>query len=350
MKKIINISLGIFLLLTVKIQAQTSQQNALIEVFTGTWAGYAPDGFVVLETTLANNPNAFAINIHNGDDMSFADGDYITSFYGVAFPQAVINRDGPPIPRNTWQSYTNTVLQGTSIVSVSFDSVRYDSPSGLLDVYIKASFTGSASGDMRFNCVLVEDSVTGTGSGYDQYNYYNTTVSHTYYQAGDPILGLHHRYVARSFLGGAWGVSGIIPASVSNGTTASYHFSMTVPSSYDDEQLSLIGIVSKYDGTSSSDREILNVEKYDSIAPLILSINESQVSDFHVYPNPSTGEITIEGTEEGILEITNLNGQKVLTYSLNEGANKFNLPLSSGMYYLSVITSKSISTTKLVIE
>lgn len=498
MTKIISVFLGVLFLLTVKIQAQTSQQNVLIEVFTAAWSGYAPDSFVILESTLTNNPNSFAINVHHSDGMAFSDGELIADYYGAAYPQAVINRDAPPISRNSWNGATNTALLGTSIVSVSFDSVRYNSSSGLLDIYLKAVFSGAASGDMRFNCVLVEDSVSGTGTGYDQVNYDNTTSGHYYEGAGNPILGLYHRYVARSFIGGPWGVSGSIPASVSNGTITTYHLSTIVSSTYDNEQLSLIGIVNEY-GATMADREILNVEKCYSLFPpqanfsstantickgesidytnlstnyatswywefeggnpatstlenpgtinyphggtfytkltstgiagsdmqsmvivvdsvniqilqtdtsfiaqlsgasyqwfdcdgmitplvgetsqefviqsngyysveindgtcvdtsacmsiLNLSIDESQILDLYVYPNPSNGEIAIESTEEGILEIINLSGQKILTYSISKGLNKLNLSLSSGMYYLSVITSKSVRTAKLVIE
>ena len=499
MNKFVYLIIVLAFFVSSKSYAQTSQQNVLIEVFTGAWAGYTVEGAIDLESVLSENPNAFAINIHEGDGMEFTEGSNVGAFYLPAYPQAIINRDGPPMPRGDWADYTSNILLGTSVVTVSFDSVRYNPDNGLLDVYLKAIFTGDASGDLSFNCVLVEDHVTGSGHEYDQVNYYNEEVGHAYYGAGDPIVGYEHRYVARSFMGGAWGEYGSIPTSVPDGTEVTCHLMTIVPSDYDEDELSLLATINRYDGSSAVDRKILNVEKCYSLFPVEpsfssnantickgetieysnttighvdswfwefeggdpatstlenpgtitypyggvfytklttinpagndmhsmivmvdsvntqisqtatslislqedatyqwftcngasipvsgetsqeyvlpgngyysveidngnciatsacfaisnLAIDESSLSSFYVYPNPSSGEITVEATENSYMEITNLRGQIVLTSQLLKGENRISLSLSSGMYHISVVTDNSVRTVKLVIE
>ena len=181
-----------------------------------------------------------------------------------------------------------TYLAGVSSVTVSFDSVLYNNVTRQIDVYLKAMFTGTVSGDIRFNCIIIEDSVVGTGSGYNQVNAYNTTAGHTYYGAGNPIVGLPHRYVARDFLGGTWGTSGVIPASVNFGSVATYHYSYTVPANFDEQKISLVGLVSLYSASGVTNRPILNADYWPSImmpsTKFTFSLRHSmQGRSYHLY-------------------------------------------------------------------
>ena len=266
-------------LLSINTHAQFSIQKGLIEVFTGTWSQYAPDAFVRLDSLLAHLPNACAVNIHNGDAMEITEGNDIDIFYGASgYPMAVVNREGDRISRNTWETYTSNLLSASSAVTISFDSVRFDTLSRQLDVYLKAVFTGPETGDLRFNCILTEDSVTGTGSGYNQVNGLNTTPGHPYYQAGNPIIGLPHRWVARDYLGGPWGSSGIIPASVSFGNTFYHHYQVYIPVNVLERRVSLVGMVSSFDGSALDERKILNVEKCPGILPPVALFSASDSS------------------------------------------------------------------------
>lgn len=245
--------------------AQLSVQKAIIEVFTGSWAQWAPDGFYILDGIVASQPNVIPVNIHDSDGMSFTEGNDVINFYSPTYPMAIINRTSSPMSRGVWESTAISILSGTASVTVSFDSVKYNILSRQLDVYLKAYFTGSVTGDLRFNCIVVEDSVTGSGISYDQVNYYNSQLGHPYYGLGNPIIGFHHRYVARDFLGGAWGTSGAIPASVSLGSSYTYHYTSTLPLYIDESQVSLAGMVSRYDGTGATGRIILNAQNWPAI-------------------------------------------------------------------------------------
>lgn len=267
MQKLSTFISTIILLTGMQVNAQFSIPKVLIEVFTGSWSGYSPDGEIRLEEVLSTYEDAIAVNIHNGDAMTISEESDLTGFYSPAYPQAVLNRTGTLYSRGSWLSTTGTMLQTPATVTVSFDSIRYNSGTRLLDVYIKAVFTGAEAGDMRFNCIVSEDMVTGTGSGYNQVNYLNTTPGHPYYGAGDPIIGYEHLYVARDYLGDAWGISGSIPASANFGTTATYHFSTALNASWNENNITLIGFVCNYDGSALGDRRILNSVEFSGLFP-----------------------------------------------------------------------------------
>jgi hypothetical protein len=155
-------------------RAQFSIKKVLIEEHTGAWCQYCPDGAVVMDDVLSTFQNAIGFAVHNGDAMAIPDGDLLSAFYIAGYPQATIDRLGAGYDRNQWMGVVNTNLQGAGSVTVSFDSMNYDAGTRLVTAIVKAQFTAPMTGDLRFNCVVVEDHVTGTGSGYNQSNYYNT--------------------------------------------------------------------------------------------------------------------------------------------------------------------------------
>lgn len=69
-----------------------------------------------------------------------------------------------------------------------------------------------------------------------------------------------------------------------------------------------------------------------------------------VYPNPSNGEININITENGQLEIYNISGQLVANHNLNTGNNQLQVDLPSGIYVLKTSTENKNFTEKLVIK
>jgi hypothetical protein len=279
------------------------------------------------------------------------------NFYAPNYPQAIINRSGTLYSRGDWGNHTASVLSGASSVTVTFDSVTYNNSSRQLDIYLRALFTGNVTGDLRFNCVVVEDSVTGTGPGYDQANAYNNTPGHYYYGAGNPITGLPHRHVARAYLGGTWGTAGIIPASNAFGSQSVYHYTYTLPANYTDYRVSLVGMVSRYDGNNPGDREILNAERWPQIAtaPVTGIATIYKNSDYTVYPNPASATVYVQQqTNNGpaTLQLTDLTGRTILTEPLNTGTTAIPVSgISKGIYLYTIYTNQQrISTGKLLVE
>lgn len=239
------------------------EKFVVIEDHTGAWCQFCPDGTVVLDNILATTPNAIGVGVHNSDAMDFTDGNTVGSAVtGGSFPSGTVDRvlfDGESnvaTSRNKWDNYTQSRLGTPSIVSLEASNT-YNPTTRALTVDVTAEFMSDFNGDYRLNVFIIEDSVTGTGTGYNQVNYYNNVSGHPYYQAGNPIVGFIHKDVARYFMGGAWGQTGVIPNNIVALTPYSHSFTYTLPSAWDDSQMHLVAVVQRY-GSNLSERYILN--------------------------------------------------------------------------------------------
>ncbi|MDB2656889.1 Omp28-related outer membrane protein [Crocinitomicaceae bacterium] len=250
--------------------AQT--RTSILEISSGSGFGFVTDSRVVADTVQANHPNLIILETHGGDGMSFPDGQTVLSDFGMAFPSGLIDRykfsteTNVPVPRNVWEALVTEREAIPTEVNVSITNQSWNEVTREIGVTVQADFLMTTTGDMRLNLFIVEDSVTGFGAGYDQANYYDGLPSHPFYGAGDPIVGYVHRNVERAFIGGTWGSAGIIPASVTGGSTYSTSYAYTLPIGYDETQIKLVPVVQRYDGSIDA-REIMNA----GIVPLDLT-------------------------------------------------------------------------------
>lgn len=102
-----------------------------------------------------------------------------------------------------------------------------------------------------------------------------------------------------------------------------------------------LGAQSPYKNISTNGSDIgVNFEKLDSAFILntckkIVSNIETNLlkNDFHIFPNPFSGVISIHAEKEGILEIYNSMGILIKQLKLNSGIHKINtIELESGLY------------------
>ena len=71
------------------------------------------------------------------------------------------------------------------------------------------------------------------------------------------------------------------------------------------------------------------------------AVGESSVESLNVYPNPTQGQITVEGT--GLMVVVNLLGQEVLSQQID---GKATIELPKGIYLVRVNNAMS----KVVVE
>jgi hypothetical protein len=78
-----------------------------------------------------------------------------------------------------------------------------------------------------------------------------------------------------------------------------------------------------------------------------LSVAQNEASLFMLYPNPTTGLLTIETQAELKLNITNAAGQKMLAENLKVGQTAIDLSgLAAGIYYATTTTSNGLQKTE----
>lgn len=307
--------------------------NPVLEDHTGAWCQFCPDGAVVAEQVDNTYSEAIVTAVHNGDAMTIADGGTLQTEYISGYPGGMIDhfkfegQSAVELNRGDWDALMADRIAMVTPVAVSVDNYSYNAATRQISVTVKSDFVGPLAGDIRFNCYVLEDSVTGTGNGYNQVNYYNTVAGHQYYGAGNPIVGFIHRHVVRAMLGTAWGTSGIIPASVNDGDTYTHTYTYTLPAGYNENRIHLVAIVQMYDAGNAENRAILNAEDVKmSTAPAGVAAPIGNIGQ--IYPNPFNDmtniEFTLDASGEVSVEVYDLFGKKVTT--LSEGY------MASGMH------------------
>lgn len=295
MKRLLPISLlSSLLLMVLQLSAQFSPQKAVLEEFTGAWCGYCPEGASIATNIINTQPNAIMVAIHSGDDMETAQTDSLANFFQPSYPMASFNRAGQPVGRGGWNGAIGSSLAGASAATISFKTLKWNPGNRIMEATVNVAFTGFLDGDLRLGLMISEDSVVGTGSGYDQRNYFNTTAGHEYQGKGDPIVGYVHRHVFREAIGSVWGNPGIIQGPVNFGSQMEYTFTKLIPLAWDIDQIHLTAFVSHFTngGSNVSDRKIINGEGVHLVKNLSPNTSiDGEVdfaSDIKVFPNPSS--------------------------------------------------------------
>jgi thiol-disulfide isomerase/thioredoxin len=358
------LSLSLFLLLLPAF-GQFSPQNVVIDEFTGTWCGWCPDGAVILNNILDQQPSAIAVAMHSGDSLETAQTDSFAAFYSPAYPMACINRGGEPVSRGGWSSAAQQAANGASSVSLSFDSLAYVEATRIVIAKIKADFTGFENGDLRLGLMIIEDSLSGTGRGWDQVNYLNGQAGHPYAGAGDPIRGYVHRHNFREAVGSVWGNPGIIPNLVNFGSEVEHTFTFQLSPRYNVEQIHLVVFASRYDGNNISDRRILNGEKVhllSNLTPTNTSIDGKAdfAREVRVYPNPFQEQVAfsfdLKQTGWVQAEMLDINGRTLAVLAegiMNHGTHSLNWDareVPAGLYLFRITSSAQESIVKRVMK
>ncbi len=248
----------------------SAPRNVVIEEFTGAWCGFCPDGALKVEEILQSHPEVVAISRHVGDDMALPQDDSLNAYYRPFFPQALIDRfyfsifDGS-IPKdrssqsspNLWEEYVASRKGNAypSSIDLSMTS-SYDTTTRQLTVTVKGNFVDYDSGDIRVHFLLLQDSVTGSGDGYDQVNYYSSQsfavggASHPFYNLPDPIVGYRHNHTIRVHATPLWGAPlSASPRKYTPNDSFERTWTITLPSTIDDRYAYPVAFVSYYEGT-----------------------------------------------------------------------------------------------------
>ncbi|HWB62860.1 MAG TPA: Omp28-related outer membrane protein [Chitinophagales bacterium] len=376
-------------------------KNVLVEEFGTVPCGYCPGGATWISRLLAAQGSyTNAVTLHAGfgtDAMTTTEASSLSSTYdNNGAPAAMIDRQllngednlatgapGLDYTDNVWGDYVQARQPILPPVSVSANNT-FDSASRALTVNISATFYGPVTGNFRFNCYLIEDSVVGSGSGYDQHSYYYSSPTDTslnpWYHVGTSNLGsgtwaiggFVHNHVDRALLGGAAGSSGVIASPTVDGTTYTKTYTYTVPAGYRANKLKLIAFVNQYtSGVSSNKNQILNnvemaLNSADSNTVTTASLptaieNVSSLEKIALYPNPAKDIVylnyTLNENTRLSFDVYNTLGQLVTSLnetSINKGAVTTIINTShfeNGLYLVTVKgDGKVLQTLKFVVN
>ncbi|MBL7718538.1 MAG: Omp28-related outer membrane protein [Flavipsychrobacter sp.] len=374
MKKVYALSLALASFGTALAQNNVSTgttKYVLLEEGTGTWCQYCPDGQVVMMQILANSANqnrVVAVALHDGDAMAVPAINTMIDTYLPNWPNGGVDRvlnttsNKVFMSRGSWQQYVTQQLAVAPGFQVDILH-DYNNTTRALTVTVRAKALTAQTGDYNINCYIVEDSVTGTGSGYNQINAYNNTAGHPFYQAGNPIVGFVHRHVARATLGGSWGTTGVIATNPPANGTYAKTYSYTLPGTTNYSRFKIVAFVTKHDATTPNNRIVKNsMEAHvtpGSGNTLAVSEVVNNISEVTIFPNPASEEVFVNGiiteTSDVNISITNSVGQIVAAKNISKVSGELNTSmqleeLSGGLYFITITTNNSKKTERLVIN
>lgn len=353
----------------------SANKFVLVEEFTTAVCGWCASGSEYMEDVLETYPNAIGVGLHAGfytDDMTISGHSTIASAFTGAAPTACVDRiyyEGESytaISRGDWADRTAERLNERAFCDIGI-SYTVNTTASTFDATVDLSFVDYVkSGDVRVNLYLVEDSVTGSGSGYDQVNYSDTDPNSKYYGAGDPIVGFVHRNVVRDFVAGTWGTSGLVSSSTNPGdeVTKSYT-NNSIDTDWDKDQLYLVAFVAYY-SSDETKNEVVNAFKIkmdgtsgSGTSGVGNTVSLNNASSISVYPSPMKEmgfvQLNLNSTEKVKAALYDMLGHKVKdiqesTYTAGSHYVAFTATdLTNGIYFVNVTIGNTTYSEKVVV-
>ena len=298
-----------------ELQAQAPVKKVLLEEFTGSWCGWCPRGIYEIGLLNAKYSTQFIpVAFHQGDPMQIGEGVTLEATV-PGYPDAWFDRlPQPDGTRNTdptqWDSMMTAHLNDPVVAGVSIKNVKYDPITRALSADVVVNFVKAASGDIRINMYVVEDSVSGpSGTTWDQHNYLTGRAgyeSNPFYNLPSVVPGYQHMHVVRAVLGGAWGLSGIVPATVTAGSTYTASFTYTLPANIKPDQARLVGLASAYSATIANNI-VFNADQVPvTTLPLITGFKTIAPNQYSVIPRSAQTPqvITLNNTGTSDLQVS----------------------------------------------
>jgi len=254
------ISLTIFSFFQFNTEAQV--KRVLLEQFTGSWCGWCVDGSYVMNQLLEEYPDqVIGCKIHNGDSMVIAEEAIVKGPLGITgFPMGSIDRraygGSIGLSRTSWKAACESfmALPPKADIQLAY-SVNEETRQLYATVFCTMLETVNLT--LKFNVYVLEDSVSGEGTGWDQSNYLSGREGYEdnpYYNLPSKIVGYQHMKVVRAMLGGSWG-AGDIPNPAQAGEIYTHDFIFDIPEGLKLEHLHFIGFVQV---DEANNKEILN--------------------------------------------------------------------------------------------
>jgi len=326
----------------------SANKKVLIEEFSTAPCGYCPEGHIFLRDIIKDYPNVIGIIHHSGyksDSMTIPESVTIAEEFAMGAPTACIDRILWPdkikvaIGRNEWEDKAVEMLSKKAPVEIDL-GYSWNEAYRISDIYLDLNFIDYPKpGDMRINIFIMEDSVIGLGTGYDQTNYFDDDYGHEFYGLGNPIVGYVHQHVIRAVPTSTWGESGIIPSNVGPGQKFSRKYVYTVPPMYKAEDMSIIAFVSYFPQNQGESWEILNAEVKHNLLTGIKEFNSSVSWIKTIYPNPFSEYAIIEfenpGNKAFEINLYDLTGKLLLKQKIYSDKYKlYRKNLSPGIYLI----------------
>lgn len=328
---------------------------------TGTWCGWCPRGAVFLERMTNSYPDHFiGIAVHNGGSDPMTVENYDAGMSGLisGYPSVVVDR-GDDIDPSAIETdlLERVVINPTAI----FSAITSDYTAGATtaNISFNVRFNETVSGDYRLACVLTEDGVTGTSSGYAQANAYagggaGEMGGYELLPSPVPASEMVYDHVARGIWPSFEGLEGSFPDEMVAGETYTVNFSVAIDAEWDITKVHVVGLFIDPSGKVDN-AGVANLDQVTGVSEVLAS-DASRVS---LFPNPAKNytNVLLEAIDNNTVSISvfDLNGKQVAVREYGKLSGDLFFPLdlyqlSKGIYAVEISIDEQIITKKLVVE
>ena len=152
-----------------------ANRNVVIEEFTGRNCGYCPDGHVIANQIVHNNPGrVWAVNVHAGGfsptsfpNLNTTESNTILNGFGVSgFPSGAVNRsDYTALNRGQWASAASQQMAQAAECNVAGQAV-VNPVTRVAKITVEVYYTGnSEEANNYLTVMMLQDSIMGSQSG-----------------------------------------------------------------------------------------------------------------------------------------------------------------------------------------
>lgn len=300
------------------------------EEATGTWCQWCPRGAVWLKKMDDKYNNLFiGIAVHNNDPMMDINYDKGLGEKISGYPSLVTDRGAakdPSLMENDFLTQIMIAPKGTIR-----NGAKYNSTTRVLDVSLTTKFKQAVSGNYRIAFVLVEDSVTGTTTKYNQSNAYaggGNGVMGGFEKLPNPVPAnkMVYDHVGRLIYPNFSGLSNAFSPTINAGDSFTHNFTVTLDPTWSDKRLHLVGLLidpnGKIDNGSTAElNEAIQNGFISGTAVTGVTVLGANTKEVRVYPNPSVNSFNVLIPQHLLsadkMVIYNMHGQLIQTEVLN---------------------------------
>ncbi len=353
---------------TVMITAVPAANKVVVgEEGTGTWCQWCPRGAVYMDYMHDTYDGFWAgIAVHNQDPMTIAEYDGPFSGFLQGYPSVLVERGSEVDPLDMEQDFLSKIVIAPTATLVN--GATWDVNSRTLNVSVTYTFTGAANEFWRVGCVLIEDSVTGTGGLFNQSNAYANNAAGAMggfesLPASVPAASMNYNHVARALSPNFVGANGFAGA-VSPGAIHTFNFSFVLPADWDENQISIVGMLMN-EGGEIDNGSLTSINEAVTngfvSGTTIVGVTQLEGPDVTVaiYPNPTTDNawlsLNLDAETEVSVNITDVQGRTLANrnYGILNGSQRIELNCSNfaqGLYFVKVRMGDTIKTQRLLVD
>jgi hypothetical protein len=323
---------------------------------TGTWCQWCPRGAVYLQKMDDKYGKLFlGIAVHNGDPMTNANYDGGLGNLIGGYPSLLVDRGADIDPSAVEADFLTRITvapKGGIIAGATLNNTTKE-----LKVSLTTKFNQNLTGAYKIAFVLIEDSVTGTGDGWDQSNAYSNNRNGEmggYEKLPTPVPAaqMTYRHVGRIIYPNFAGLNNSFPATIKENDAFTHNFSVILDPSWKMEHIHVAGLLidpqGRIDNGAAFDLNEAIANKFVE-GTQVLGVETSLLNSkgLRVFPNPTHDMFRVELLSDlsGYDDLTVYDMQGKVMYQQTAGkSNSIELNAAawpSGIYQVIVNSNQS---------